>query len=248
MKKFVTLMIAMTFTASLFAQIALINFDVQEQPYDVYENGAVIDVDGIPSDLTLAAELGIWNQGTTAANVICRRTDLDVIEGTSNYFCWGMCFPSTIYLSQPVPMDPDFADFWGFSAHYEMRDADFNQIPLPFGTTSVRYSFYDERTPEDSVWVIVNYNVSSEAAINEMNAISSNVYPNPAKDQIFVESEMVENGTIAIFNMVGQKIKEVAQTSNKVAINVSELQTGVYFYTIFSDGQKMDSQRFVVSK
>lgn len=247
MKKVFLLIVALAFSASMFAQIALINHLDQQKPYEVYQNGTVIDVCGKPSDIELVAEVGVWNQGSSQANVILRRTNIDVIEGTSNYFCWGSCYGSNVSVSNPFAMEADFASFTDFSGHYDKRDHNSNNLPLPLGISTVRYSFYDENHPNDSAWVVVRY-IVTETGVNEFANISSKVYPNPAKNQIVIESEIVDNGNIVIFNMVGQKVKEVALNSEKVSVNISDLPNGAYIYSIISNGQKLDSKRFVVSK
>ena len=52
------------------------------------------------------------------------------------------------------------------------------------------------------------------------------VYPNPATDNITIESE--QPAVIEITNIQGQLIKTFATTDNKTNINVSALASGVY--------------------
>ena len=83
-----------------------------------------------------------------------------------------------------------------------------------------------------NIHVIINY---VPDGVEENNAVSISVYPNPAHDYIIVEANNdspVQN--IQLYNIAGQLV----MTSNELEINVSALPKGVYFVTVFTENQK----------
>ena len=81
---------------------------------------------------------------------------------------------------------------------------------------------------------------SSEIGVEETEAkdVVYNVYPNPTTDMIFVASSMDADATITFTNIAGQTVKVVNQglTSGDNSVNISDLNTGVYFCTVTANG------------
>jgi hypothetical protein len=60
----------------------------------------------------------------------------------------------------------------------------------------------------------------------------SNIYPNPANDKVSINLKNYGNATIQLFNILGQEVKTVYTTENKVEVNVSDLNSGIYFIRV----------------
>jgi len=76
----------------------------------------------------------------------------------------------------------------------------------------------------------------SITGVSEENIDPMDVYPNPTEDFIIVD-EIAENiGTVrfALFDISGKKVLERSLTGQK-RIDLSELNSGIYLYQIFSD-------------
>lgn len=69
------------------------------------------------------------------------------------------------------------------------------------------------------------------ADLEEVSEKTFEIYPNPAKDIIFVELGDEEND-IVITNSLGQIVKTVNGAKDLVEINISDLKNGIYFVTI----------------
>ncbi len=67
--------------------------------------------------------------------------------------------------------------------------------------------------------------------VDEASASGVKIYPNPFKENIFIDTE-ITNYQIIIFNQNGQVIKTFQNESN---LELSELPSGVYFVGIHSD-------------
>lgn len=75
------------------------------------------------------------------------------------------------------------------------------------------------------------------------NVNSLGVYPNPVKDNLFIETETnIEE--VSIFNATGALINNVQCTMNNVQLDITELNSGVYFVKVrTSEGETV--RRFI---
>lgn len=87
---------------------------------------------------------------------------------------------------------------------------------------------YKSTTEAASSWEIDYVKVISygaESVAEQNNAIG--LYPNPASEQV---SFVLENDAqVSVFDMTGRMVNEVNLTAGEAQLNVSELQSGVYF-------------------
>jgi hypothetical protein len=71
-----------------------------------------------------------------------------------------------------------------------------------------------------------------------------NVYPNPAKDIIYIKQEGISAVNISIIDMTGKTIFSTSSTENVSPINISNLSKGVYLVHVRND-QFSESTRFI---
>lgn len=70
-----------------------------------------------------------------------------------------------------------------------------------------------------------------------------NIYPNPVNDKLFIEAnETISN--VEIYNLTGVKILSQECNSDKVEIEVSELQSGIYFIKMIN-GNSTETRSFI---
>ncbi len=89
-------------------------------------------------------------------------------------------------------------------------------------------------------------NLSSGISESKNETISIDVFPNPATDLVnFCVADNPENKnySVQISNSLGQMIKEIEFT--KTAI-LTELKSGMYFYSIHSSGKTVKQGKFIV--
>ena len=101
-------------------------------------------------------------------NVIVEKEVIADLEGTMNYFCWGMCFSPDIFISpSPVTVAANSVtseDALSFHTMFEEN---------VFGKVEVKYSAYDERHPEDAVTIDVVFHKSGVCIFGLKNNVSS---------------------------------------------------------------------------
>lgn len=245
MKKNLLLAFAILFTTGLFSQsLSLIYESNPLAP------GATIQVIGDPTAEYIQAKIDVKNNSATPLDVKVKKVILnptDTLPGTKNYFCWGLCFLPTTYVSPnfiTIAGSQTISDFYG----------DYNPN-LVVGVSKVTYVFFDQNNVNDSVAVQVEYN-ASPASIGENQAAGftlSGAYPNPAITATSVDYKLPVNtrkASIVVTNMLGARVKEIAVTdiAGNLQIPVSDLLNGVYFYSLVADDRFVMTRKFVVKK
>ena len=89
--------------------------------------------------------------------------------------------------------------------------------------------------------------VNGIAEINKANS-GYTLFPNPAKDNLFVSGSYEGNKIISVSNIIGEVVFATIQNKKEMMINTSQLENGVYFVTIKEqDGSRPITMRFIKS-
>ena len=93
----------------------------------------------------------------------------------------------------------------------------------------------------------VVFNVTVDGELLKVTELSSTakVYPNPANDQVRIESA---NGieSVMVYNMMGILVETIPANSMIVNVNLSQYSNGVYFFNIRQNDGTISNQRVVV--
>ena len=169
----------------------------------------------------------------------------DPSNPTQDYFCWGTCYmPGVLSGSNTVNAGGEGI----FNGHCGFYDADWNVLPVG-SEAKVTYTFYDERNQDVKYSFVVNFKYQPDA-VEEINTIFSNAYPNPASNFVNFDVEMqnVQSASIAIYNMMGQEVIRQDINDSHVSINVSDLTDGIYFYSLIVNNETVKTNKLVVRK
>ncbi len=86
-------------------------------------------------------------------------------------------------------------------------------------------------------------------AINEVLAEKNEVklFPNPTTEVINLELEKGIDGEVVLFNMVGQQVLQqyIYKNEKQYEWSLNNLETGIYFYSIISEGRLVKSGKVV---
>jgi hypothetical protein len=78
------------------------------------------------------------------------------------------------------------------------------------------------------------------------------IYPNPSNGIINIEYRLSEkkSGSLKIFDLTGRKVSErlLERTEDKIIVNETNLQAGLYFYSVVINDQVRNTGRIVVEK
>ena len=104
-------------------------------------------------------------------------------------------------------------------------------------TPNTEYVALGSAKNADQEWgetTIVHFTTLSEDAVEEVNA-GLNIYPNPAKSMINIESSLTGEAQVSIFDMTGRCVKQAVVEMSNATINIEDLNKGVYFISVQQD-------------
>lgn len=241
------LLLSLSLLISMFAVTAQ-NIEVfEKETGEKIESGAsyVVFGDGAETWGELSIEFDVM--ALDRLTLIGEKVENNVIENTSNYFCFGLCFGPATYVTTPIEANP--GEPLVFSAHYMSQTGE----PV-FGEQSMTYYIYEESNPDAKfvINIIFKYSLENVSEFNSEN-VFSNAYPTPASKTVNFDYNFpadVNSAEISICNIMGQEVmrNEINGMSGKASINVSDLTDGVYFYSLIINGKVEKSNKIVVKK
>jgi beta-glucanase (GH16 family) len=87
------------------------------------------------------------------------------------------------------------------------------------------------------------YKLDAEASTDEIELVEFNVYPNPAVDQLTIESSM--EGIARITDLNGALISEEEIAIGSTALSVEDLDNGMYMVSVQHTNGSTSSQKFI---
>ncbi len=181
----------------------------------------------------------VINNSASVKSVKAKKVHIDIVEGSENFFCWGLCFTPDTFIS-PVAQDIEGngGSYDGFFGDYDPKD---NK-----GITSVRYVFFDDTHPSDSISFVINYDYLS--AVTELPTGSFNLYPSPARTTVHFDLDQVFGKVnIEVYNLLGKKIKDITTEGSVVSsMSVEDMENGIYFVKILQKNEVIETKKLVV--
>jgi hypothetical protein len=230
MKRIYLLIIALCVTGAVSAQsLQLSGITITGDPAWLLEGRAIVE-----------------NVSSSPVDVIVERVVDNTFPGHVSYFCWVQCYASFISVS------PDHISLMPGDTTSSFR-GDLEPSGIT-GISEVSYCFYDKNNIADSV--CVKYTYSGTTGLEDIPAnknFVSKPYPNPATDHVSFSYNLANAGSNAelrFFNMLGSQVKSIVlnDTRGTQKININELKSGLYFYTLFVDGKNISSNKLMINK
>ena len=204
-----------------------------------------------PTSVDIVAHIDITNVSSDTINVRVKR--IGNYNGNaltdSNALCWGaLCFNPSVSVSPTTSQILPGATSMEFSAHV---------YPDPGGVSDqgdITYVFYDDSNSNDTVAFTVTYNTQSFGiSTSKIESHISEPYPNPSSKVVYFDYSLADKGataTIELTDMLGNAVKQVLLDASRksVKIDLSEVQSGIYFYSFEVDGKMIATRRMVVSR
>lgn len=106
--------------------------------------------------------------------------------------------------------------------------------------------------PQGDVRYVYNYvrcvrDTPLSSSIEKKTAPEINIYPNPAKEQFTISSDL-ESASITIYDMLGKKVVEQDVNQKNTIINSSLLANGFYIVNLISEQGERASKRMTISR
>lgn len=223
------------------------NIQLSYQGNPVNTNNIIYFID-TNVNMDLLYFVSVKNTSTQNKDIRVKKYDLYKVSGSWNSFCWGSCIDDTIFLSPDViTVNAGYTDETSFSGEYKSKSH--------AGKTRVMFTFFDVNNPNDSASVVAEYFAGSGVGINNASKQSATVsaaFPSPAKNTFNVNYSIGEfkNAKIELRNVIGNVVAEyvINESTGTASFDVSDLNNGVYFYTLITDHKARVTKRVVIQK
>lgn len=115
------------------------------------------------------------------------------------------------------------------------------------GSAEVRYYVLDAGNG-DAIVDSVDLHLTSVLSVEEDINISLSAYPNPASDEFFVNFNGNEgmNFNLVVYNVIGEEVMHRNIVNGLNTITVADLNNGVYFYSIVTNNDVIETKKLVV--
>lgn len=244
MKRTLLILSAVFVLYSLSAQSILIT-DENNSPVS---NDQVVVLHEEPGHSDILSHFDVKNNTSSSMDIMCKKKEVSLINGSTNSFCWAQCYPPFTYVSPtPITLGAGQSDTNSFLGEYYPNGNS--------GISTIAYTFFDGNNTNDSVRVIVEYAfnvVGLEELFARGDYSFSAAYPNPASASTSFDYELPAGGKayVSIMNLLGSEVKqlELSGLKGKATLNTSDLNEGVYFYTLYIGGQGLSTHKLVVKR
>lgn len=193
--------------------------------------------------------IDVANLTDSVVDLMVRKTELYVVAGTTNVFCFGNQCYSGNQSASPVAVQPGDT----FSHAQYPADA-FHIIYSPdnnLGTTIIKYTFFDQNDTTIASNLIMKF-VAQVGTDDYAAAYSLSAYPNPASSSVTVKYDInmphFSSADLVVKNLMGATLYStpLTNTSDKVVINLSDFSPGIYFYSIQQGGKTLLTKKLIV--
>ncbi|MDX1348947.1 MAG: T9SS type A sorting domain-containing protein [Putridiphycobacter sp.] len=218
------------------------------QDIEIYHEGSTTDISGTTVFGSGDADemkyyMGIKNNTNQDLALTIKRLRIEETAGTENYFCWGVTLNTGACYSHQDANPWTSIDEFTFSAGTVGILYSYHVPNGNYGIAKYRYYVMSDDVALDSIDVQYN-NVLSVKQSKPTNIV---VYPNPANDILNVSIEnLPTEGSITIYDIAGKVVSTTAIRNGKNQVNVTALNAGVYFYTIRSNKDIIETKKLMI--
>lgn len=227
---------------SLLILMSIISLNVFSQSFTLTpEDNPVI---GSPTDFDIFTKITVRNNTSENLSLKASRQAVSISQGTSNYFCWDVCYGDTFNTSVGViNFEPGEIDNSSFSVHFR-----------PNGSSSVsviKYCVYNLLDVSDSSCVNVSFSTETTDISSDENRTFSQFFPNPTTGLTSLDYSINygDELSITVGDMLGNIVadKSFVSTNGKVSFDLSIQRAGLYFANIVLNGELKSVERIVIT-
>ncbi len=244
MKKTLLLLTIILFTA----------FYINGQSFTLSLDGELLDdtitvVPAVETATEIIFEPVVNNNTSNGANVLVLRNEIDMLEGTSSYYKWALSSP----YNDTTNLSPHYWFVPASGSSPQGQFTSYYKIVGAVGVSLIEYTFFNKDNTDEDVKIVVKFD-TSPAAIDEYilkNLYVSDLYPNPASSSVNLNYDMpieVNDARVKIVNVLGSVMKEqkIDSRNNNMSMNILDLNRGIYFYSLFINGEVYSTKKLIV--
>ncbi len=232
-------------------QLLLLGFFAFSGGWIYAQPGETIDlVDNFQTTFnqTIRIPIRVKNTSDKPQFYVIRKSKGELTDTQKGYFCLGnQCLDASIEeFSKRIEPGETL-----FELYYTLESG------IQSTQTSLKFEFFQKgnahAVQEKNVLVVVEERPTRTYVFQSKEIIMHDIYPNPVQYQAFIDyklhSETIK-AKIVIHNILGKIMGEyeLASSENRLKIEADDLQSGVYFYTLYLDNNGMFTRKLIVRK
>ena len=202
-------------------------------------------VSGPASTARFESHLQVSNSANNPISILVMCDRSQMISGHQTSYCWALCYDTTV-----CGISPDQLAVPGRS----VDSTSFHSYLYPnniVGTSIMTYTFFDQNNQADSIVAHITFDALSTGINEVQKGYLSNAYPNPATSITTINYNLpsLNNGHVYLYNVLGVMVKDIilSNLQSMVVISTSDLNSGIYTYTLVNEGKLVSANRLVVS-
>jgi len=234
------------------AVVLIAAFSANAQSYILSQDGVVLsDTITVFADNAGGTEI-IFNAAVTNntghdSEVMVARNVISYVGDAFTQICWaGSCLPPSIDTAGPQTIATgETSGEEDFAIHYIINES--------IGISVIEFIFYDKNNPSEVSKIVINFDSSPEGIEENIlkNIWLSEVYPNPATNFVAIDYKLpseVNAANAKIVNLLGSVVseQEVNVQNSTMQMDVSGLNSGIYFYSLFVNGEIYSTKKLVI--
>ncbi|MDL2314830.1 T9SS type A sorting domain-containing protein [Bacteroidales bacterium OttesenSCG-928-C19] len=241
-----------TFLALLFLFITGSVFSQSFEFHKANGGGKISDTLHIDANEEELDPAGIFERHIDIKNLTNNSLDAKIVGNKLNEF--GECYINYCYGFCPevgTPTDAFSVPAGGFFTDF------FIDLYIPeVGDYYFDLRVFNSANSADETSIVIAVKKTSTNAIKspEKSAMKVDIYPNPASDNVKVKYDLggafSSNSQLIIRNLVGAVVKTMPlnATEKETTISVSDLSSGIYFYSLSIDGVIQNTKKLIIRK
>lgn len=216
-----------------------------------------LTLNGIDSDYELDTYIQVKNNSGSAKNIKIKRYEITAVPSSVNYFCWTVCYaPMTAGVKPLFPLTTDMAynDYVTANANSYAPNQliAYHKPNGTVGTSTYRFVAFDGANPNDSTWMDVQVDIVLSVD-EKSNLTQFNTWPNPASSITNVKYQFQNSSNdqqLVVTDMIGARKAAYNLVGNEgtLKVDLNDFATGVYFFTILSNGTSLSTKKIVVTR
>lgn len=198
---------------------------------------------------TIKAPLRVKNTSDKAITLIIRKISIQIGSTQRNYFCLDSNCLDQRNDDVVLRIDP------GLTLNSLQIALEGGLVP---GESNAKYLIFNKQNGsgdffEFEVNFVTEEKPEKHSIYNSRRITLHDVYPNPVNDHAFVDYKILNErakARIVIHNILGNVVGEYTLpfAENKVKIRTEELNSGIYFYTLYIDNEGVLTRKLIVKK
>jgi hypothetical protein len=197
---------------------------------------------------TIKAPLLFKNTSDKTITLIIRKVSSEIGSTQKNYFCLDAnCLDQKVE-DHIIKIDPGQT----LNSFHVALEAG-----LVSSISSVKYLAYNKSNPGEAMEIDLHFVVDEKPAKEGIYASRhiaiQDVYPNPLIDHAYVNYKILNDkvkAKIIVHNILGSPVGEyeLPAMESKVKIRGEDLNSGIYFYTLYIDNEGVMTRKLIVKR